>query len=41
MYLRMLTDFISKIEGREHSCIDVAEAKQSVELIQQIRAASH
>lgn len=41
MYLHMLTDFISKIEGREHSCIDVAEAKQSVELIQQIRAASH
>lgn len=41
MYLNMLTDFISKIEEREHSCIDVAEAKQSVELIQQIRAASH
>ncbi|EGR1560558.1 gfo/Idh/MocA family oxidoreductase [Vibrio alginolyticus] len=41
MYLNMLTDFISKIGGREHSCIDVAEAKQSVELIQQIRAASH
>jgi len=41
MYLNMLTDFISKIEGQEHSCIDVAEAKQSVELIQQIRAASH
>lgn len=41
MYLNMLTDFISKIQGREHFCIDVAEAKQSIELIHQIRAASH
>ncbi|CAK4070511.1 Gfo/Idh/MocA family protein [Vibrio sp. 16] len=41
MYLNMVTDFISKIERRDHSCIDVEEAKQSVELIQQIRAASH
>ncbi|MEZ8943705.1 Gfo/Idh/MocA family protein [Vibrio sp. 10N.247.311.12] len=41
MYLNMLTDFISKIEGREHSCIDITEAKQSVDLIQKIRAASH
>lgn len=41
MYLNMLSDFIAQIHGNEHSCIDIAQAKQSIELIDKIRYISH
>ena len=37
MYLNMLSDFICKIEGKAHSCIDISEAHRTVELIEEIK----
>lgn len=37
MYLNMVRDFVYKIEGCSHSCIDLGQAAQTVELIEAIK----
>lgn len=41
MYLNMMSDFIKRVRGCEHSCTDIIQAKNSIELIHKIRSISH
>lgn len=38
MYLNMIRDFINNIEGKPHTCIDLEQARHTVELIEVIKS---
>jgi len=40
MYLNLLVDFIAKIEGKMHICIDLKQAAKTIELIEKIKSDS-
>ncbi|MGF1740827.1 Gfo/Idh/MocA family oxidoreductase [Vibrio profundum] len=38
MYLNLIRDFVNKINGKPHNCIDLEQASQTVELIEVIKS---